>query len=176
MTETYYPPGGFYFTVAVLGSGSALAMACGNDASFQEVSGIEARTNTEDVTEGGENRFVHRLPKPATFSNLVLKRGIVAGDSFLVEWVGQSVGSGLALPIIPQSILVTLLNENGNPLIAWGFINAWPVRSQVAALNASDNRVLIESMELTYNYYDRVNLGGTLSAAVKLAQLTARLM
>ena len=109
MSDTYYPPGGFYFTVSVLGTGTALAVASGVDASFQEVSGIEAKFNTEDVTEGGENRFVHRLPKPASYSNLVLKRGIVSVTSFLVEWVGQTVGSGLSLPIVPQNILVTLL-------------------------------------------------------------------
>jgi phage tail-like protein len=176
MSDTYYPPGGFYFTVSVLGTGTALALASGVDASFQEISGIEAKFDTEDVTEGGENRFVHRLPKPARYSNLVLKRGIVAVDSFFVEWVGQTVGSGLSLPILPQNILVTLLNEEGNPLIAWGFVNAWPIRSQVAPLNASDNKVLIETMELSYNYFDRVNLGGGVSAAIKLAQLTARLI
>lgn len=175
MSDTYYPPAGFYFTVTVLGSATALALASGVDASFQEVSGIEAKFNTEEVTEGGENRFVYRLPKPASYSNLVLKRGIVAVDSFFVEWVGQTVGSGLALPILPQNLLVTLLNEEGNPLIAWGFWNAWPVRSQVAPLNSSDNKVLIETMELAYNYFDRVNLGGAVSAAVKLAQLTAKL-
>jgi phage tail-like protein len=176
VSDTYYPPGGFYFTVAVLGSGAVAAMASGVDASFQEISGIDARFEIEEVTEGGENRFVHRLPKPAKYSNLVLKRGIVAVDSFFVEWVGQTVGSGLSLPILPQNILVTLLNEAGNPLIAWGFVNAWPVRSQIASLNASDGKVLIETMELSYNYFDRVNLGGGASVAVKLAQLTARLV
>jgi phage tail-like protein len=176
MSDTYYPPGGFYFTVTVLGTGTALALASGVDASFQEISGIEGKFNTEDVTEGGENRFVHRLPKPASYSNLVLKRGVVSVDSFLAEWVGQTVGSGLSLPIIPQNILVTLLGEEGSPLVAWGFVNAWPVRSQVAPLNASDNKVLIETMELSYNYFDRVNLGSGASVAIKLAQLTARLV
>ena len=176
MSDTYYPPGGFYFTVSVLGTGTALAVASGVDASFQEVSGIEAKFNTEDVTEGGENRFVHRLPKPASYPNLVLKRGIVSVTSFLVEWVGQTVGSGLSLPIVPQNILVTLLGQGGTPLIAWGFVNAWPIRSQVAPLNASDNKVLIETMELSYNYFDRINLGSPASAAIKLAQLTSRLM
>jgi phage tail-like protein len=176
MSDTYYPPAGFYFTVAVLGSGSALALASGVDASFQEISGIEGKFNTEDVTEGGENRFVHRLPKPASYSNLVLKRGIVSAASFLGEWVGQTVGSGLSLPILPQNILVTLLGETGNPLIAWGFVNAWPVRTQVAPLNASDNKVLIETMELSYNYFDRINLGSGASVAIKLAQFAARLV
>jgi phage tail-like protein len=175
MSDTYYPPGGFYFTVMVIGSGSALALLTDIDSSFQEVSGIEVKFETESVVEGGENRFVHQLPKPAKYSNLVLKRGIVAIDSFLGEWVGQTVGSGLSLPILPQNLLVTLLNEDRLPLIAWGFVNAYPVRSQVAPMNSMENKILIESMELSYNYFDRINLGGAASLAVKLAQFTARM-
>lgn|ERR1700674_3309081 len=175
MSDTYYPPGGFYFTVTVIGAGTALALLTDIDASFQEVSGIDARFDTEDVAEGGENRFVHHLPKPAKYSNLVLKRGIVAIDSFLAEWVGQTVGSGLSLPILPQNVVVTLLNHAGNPLIVWGFVNAYPVRSQVASLSSTENKVLIETLELSYNYFDRLNLGGAASMAVKLAQFTARM-
>jgi phage tail-like protein len=175
MSDPYYPPGGFYFSVTVIGSGSLLAQATDIDASFQEVSGIEAKFEIEEVTEGGENRFVHRLPKPAKYQNLVLKRGIVAIDSFLVEWVGQTVGSGLSLPILPQNLLVTLLDGAGDPLVAWGFANAYPVRSQIAPLNASEGKVLIETLELSYNYFDRLNLGGGASVAIKLAQLAARL-
>jgi phage tail-like protein len=175
MSDTYYPPGGFYFTVAVIGSGAVLAAITDIDASFQEVSGLEARFETEAVEEGGENRFVHQLPKPARYSNLVLRRGIVTIDSFLGEWVGQTVGSGLALPILPQNLLVTLLNPSGMPLAAWGIVNAYPVKSQVAPLNSMDDKVLIESMELAYNYFDRINLGGEASIAVKLAQFTARM-
>ena len=63
MTDEYYPPGAFYFSVQVLGSGTALSVLTGIDASFQEASGIQAEFGVEEVTEGGENRFVHRLPR-----------------------------------------------------------------------------------------------------------------
>jgi len=128
MSEPYYPPPAFRFTVAVLGSATALSLLTSIDASFQEISGIQGEFQTEEVTEGGENRFVHRLPKPAKYPNLVLKRGAVATDSFFAEWVGQTVGSGLSLPILPQNILVTLLDESADPLIAWAFVNASPVK------------------------------------------------
>ncbi|NTX39330.1 phage tail protein [Myxococcus sp. CA033] len=176
MSEPYYPPGAFYFSVSVLGSATLLAAASDLDASFQEISGIEARWDTEDVTEGGENRFTHKLPKAAKYSNLVLKRGVVTRDSFLAEWFGQSVGSGLSLPLLPQNILVLLLNEDGLPLVAWGFINAWPLRWEVSPMSSQENRILTESLELSYNYFERVNLGSPASVAVKLAQLTSRLM
>ena len=175
MSDPYYPPPGFYFTLTVLGSATALSLLTDTDAAFQEISGIEAQSQAEEVTEGGENRFVHRLPKQSKYSNLVLKRGAVTGDSTLIEWAGLTVGSSLTLPILTQNLLVMLLGENSIPLIAWAFVNAYPIKTQIAGLNAQDNKVLIESMEFSYNYFERLNLGGGLSAAVKVASLVARI-
>jgi phage tail-like protein len=174
MSEDYYPPGAFYFSVSILGSATPLALLTSIDASFQEVRGIESRFDVEEVTEGGENRFVHRLPRAAKYSNLVLKRGVVTKDSFIAEWVGLTVGASLSLPIIPQNILLTLLNSEGTPITAWLFINAYPVRWEVGAMNSQENQLLTETLEFSYNYFERFNLGSPASAAVKLAQLATR--
>ena len=45
------------------------------EAAFREVSGIGPEIEVEAVSEGGENRFVHQLPKGAKYPRLVLKRG-----------------------------------------------------------------------------------------------------
>jgi phage tail-like protein len=174
MSDVYYPPPGFHFRVTVLGVGALMAELTGVDASFQEVSGIESKWETEDVAEGGENRFVHRLPRPASYSNLVLKRGLVYRDSFFAEWVGQTIGSGLSLPIVTQNLLVTLLNEKANPIVAWVFVNAWPVRWEVAGLDSMRNEVATESLEFSYNYFERLNLGGAVSALLKLGSLALK--
>lgn len=175
MSDDYYPPGGFYFTVKLIGSATPLAMLTDIDASFQEVSGIQAEFDFEEIVEGGENRFKHRLPLPAKYPNLVLKRGIVTKDSFLSEWFGLSVGAGMSLPIITQNVLVALLNDNGMPTIAWGFVNAYPIRWEVGPFQSMENKVLIETLELSYNYFERINLGSGASVAVKMAQFAARL-
>jgi phage tail-like protein len=174
MSETYYPPPGFYFRVTVLGAGAAVAELTGVDASFREVSGIDVRFDTEEVTEGGENRFVHRLPQAARYSDLVLKRGIVTRDSFFAEWVGATIGSSLSLPILPQNLLVTLQDADGWPVVAWAFVNCWPLRWETAPMDSMSNEVLTESMEFSYNYFERLTLGGGLSAGVKLGQLALR--
>ena len=110
MPGEYYPPPGFYFTVLTPAS-----LLTSVDSSFQEVSGIEADFNVEEVAEGGENRFAHRLPRPARYPNLVLKRGVVTKGSALAEWVGGAIGSNLATPITPQPIVLQLLNRRGRP-------------------------------------------------------------
>jgi hypothetical protein len=69
MSDTYYPPPSFYFSVSVVGSATPIAMLTKIDASFQEVSGIQAEFQTEEVVEGGENRFAHRLPTHSRYSN-----------------------------------------------------------------------------------------------------------
>ena len=161
MTD-YLPPGGFYFSVAVVGTGTALALASDVDASFQEVSGIQAERNVEEVAEGGENRFVHRLPGVTKYPNLVLKRGIVSEISFLAEWAGQTIGSGLSLPVIPQNLVVALLNEAGLPVVTWGFVNAYPVRWEISSMDSMQNQILTETLEFSYNYFQRVNLGSVL--------------
>ncbi|HEU0054207.1 MAG TPA: phage tail protein [Longimicrobium sp.] len=175
MNDVYYPPPGFHFRVTVLGVGALAAEATGVDASFQEVSGIESRFDVEEVAEGGENRFVHRLPRPARYTDLVLKRGIVTRDSFFAEWVGGTIGSTLALPIVPQTLLVTLLDADAFPVVAWAFVNAWPLRWVTAPMDSMSNEVLTETMEFTYEYFERLTLGGGLSASMKLAQAAARL-
>jgi phage tail-like protein len=75
MSEIYHPLVGFHFTVRVIGSGVVFAAAPEADAAFQEGSGISAQLDVGEVEEGGENRFVHRLPKHTKYTALVLKRG-----------------------------------------------------------------------------------------------------
>lgn len=153
--EPYYPPGAFYFSVTTMGAG-ATSGGTEIDASFQEVSGIKAEFETQTVVEGGENRFAWRLPKNVKYPNLVLKRGAVAKGSALGDWVVATLGSGLATPIVPKDLMVTLLDSKGTPLIAWTFVRAWPLRWELAALTSTENKVLIETLEFSYNYFNRV--------------------
>ena len=166
MPESYYPPGAFYFTVAIIGSATPAALLTGVDASFQEIRGLSAEFTTEEVVEGGENRFVHRLPKAAKYPNLVLKRGIVTKSSFLADWFSGTIGSNLSLPILPQNLLVSLLGADGMPLISWAVVNAWPLKWDVSGLNSEENKILMETLELSYNYFERITIGSASSIAV----------
>lgn len=159
MTETgYFPPPAFYFTVAVAGRGTALQMLSGADASFQDISGIEAKLETESVSEGGENRFVHQLPTVTKSPNLVLKRGYVTKPSFLSEWAAQTVGSTLNQPILTQTLLVMLLGANRIPVVAWNFDRAWPVRWVTGPFDSQKNEVLTEVLEFSYATVTRMPL------------------
>jgi phage tail-like protein len=160
MPEPYYPPAAFYFSVAVLGSPTSAPPQSAADAAFQEVSGIRVEFSAEELVEGGENRFSHRLPQRSKYPNLVLKRGLVAKNSFLADWVNSTLGSALSTPIVTQNLQVSLLNESGEPLAAWRFTNVYPIRWETAPLSSQESKVLIETLEFSYNFFERVNTNG----------------
>lgn len=145
-----YPPSAFYFKVAF---SATLGMS---DTSFQDVSGMSAELETEDVVEGGENRYVHRLPKSVKHPKLVLKRGIGKLSSPLVIWCKLVFEGDLILPIIPMPIVVFLLNEKGLPQRCWSFMNAYPVSWEVEEFKSTKNEVAIEKIELSYTYSNRL--------------------
>lgn len=152
---TYYPPPSFHFGVAFIGA-TAGALLSNLDASFQEVSGIQADMEVDTIIEGGENRFAYRLPRSVKYPNLVMKRGVVTMASTLASWVEDTLGSGLATPVEPRDLLVSLLNKDSIPLISWNIVAAYPVKWQLAPLAAMDNSVLVETLELAYNYFNRI--------------------
>jgi phage tail-like protein len=148
--ETYYPPAAFYFRVEF-----GLDGIQDNDSRFQEVSGLETERDVEEVREGGENRFIHKLPKAVKHPNLVLKRGLIF-DSKIIAWINDILSGGFSNPIKPVEIIVTLLNEHNEPAISWKVENAYPIKFEVSDLKTNSNEVAIESIEFAYNRLTKV--------------------
>jgi phage tail-like protein len=140
----YYPPVGFHFKVEVLG-----LLPKDLDMRFTEVSGLSVEMGTEEIAEGGENRFIQKYPVRAKYPELVLKRGLVL-NSAVVDWIRQCIED---FSIQPKNIDIKLLNEEHQPLLTWHVINAYPTKWAASDLNASNNAVMIESMQLFYQYF-----------------------
>jgi phage tail-like protein len=137
---------GFYFELSFPGE----------DAAFQEVSGISKELNVEEVVCGGENRFKYRLPTIATSQNLVLKRAIVPVGSQLITWCSNCIDQGLAVSIKTNDVMLSLLDADGNVLMQWTFYNAYPVKYSVSDFKSQDSELVIETIELAYTYFDIV--------------------
>jgi phage tail-like protein len=139
------PPTAFYFTVRFAGQGADI------DASFQEVSGIGHEMETESFHEGGENRFVHQLPKGVKHPRLTLKRGVAPIESKLVAWCRETLEGGLGVTVKPASdVEVSLLDGEGGVLRQWTFTNVFPVHWTVDAFVSTKNELAIEKIELAY--------------------------
>lgn len=144
----YYPPVGFHFRVEFTLDGVQ-----DGDVRFQEVTGLSAELGIEEVVEGGENRFAHRLPTRAKYSNLILKRGLLT-DSRLIDWCIDAIENFV---IEPTTVDVILLNENHEPVSeSYSFVRAWPVKWAVSDFKAQENSIVVETLELAYNYFTRI--------------------
>lgn len=140
----YYPPVGFHFRVEVLG-----LPPNENDARFTEVGGLSMEMGTEEVAEGGQNRFVQKYPTRAKYPELVLKRGLLV-SSEIVGWVRGCIEE---FDIQPKNLDVMLLDEEHQPLLTWHVVNAYPTKWAASDLNASSNAVVVETMQLYYQYF-----------------------
>jgi phage tail-like protein len=145
LEESRYPPTGFHFRVEFKFSDQRAK----SEINFQEVAGLNKEMTTEEFTEGGENRFVYRFPKGTKYSNLVLKRGMKP-DSKVIDWVRNAIDN---FDFQPVDITVTLLNPDHNPLVAWEFVKCWPLKWATSDLKAQENAIVIETLELNYNFY-----------------------
>ncbi len=139
----YYPPVGFHFKVEFVGIGND------NDVRFQSVSGLNIEFDTEAFKEGGENRFEHTLPVRTKYPDLSLKRGMLT-DSKVIDWCLNTFQNRVFKPV---HINIILLNEEHQPLKTWNVYNAWPKKWSVSDLNAQDNSIVIETLDISYNYF-----------------------
>lgn len=125
------------------------------DASFQEVSGIGPELETESLQEGGENRFVHQLPKAMKHPRLTLRRGIAPFNSPLLAWCRKTLEAGLTQAIEPKLLHVMLLDAENNALHSWSFANAYPVSWSVEGFESTKNELAVEKIEIAYAFSKR---------------------
>jgi phage tail-like protein len=144
----FYPPVGFHFLVEFSGLEAEEA-----DIRFQSVAGLTVNLDTEDVSEGGENRFKHKLPLRTSYPNLTLKRGVVVGSA-LITWCRDALENFI---FEPKDLTIKLLNEQHEPLQTWNIVHAYPVKWAVDDFNAQESKLVLETLELNYHYFNTIN-------------------
>ena len=146
----FYPPVGFHFKVEILGIDPD-----DNDVRFADVGGLTAEMTTQEIAEGGQNRFLQKFPVRAKHPELVLKRGMFT-NSKVTQWIRQCIED---FDIEPHNIDVMLLNEEHEPLMTWHVITAYPVKWVVSDLSANNNSVVVETLQFFYQYFSVDNNG-----------------
>lgn len=142
--DSYYPPQSFYFSVSIGGS----------EMTFKEASGFDVETEIEEIAEGGQNNYKHRVPGRTKYANLILKRGTAIQDSDILDWVSDSLQGGHSRRIKTKTVQVSLLDEKtGNPLMTWSFNRAFPIKWKVSDMNAEESAISIETVEFAFQDY-----------------------
>jgi phage tail-like protein len=140
----YDPPAAFHFRAEFDVPG-----ATDRDIRFREVAGLTMELEELSYAEGGENRFSHRLPVRGRYPDLVLKRGLLL-DSGLKDWIVDAVQN---LVIQPATVWVTLLDAAHEPLRTYTVLGCWPKKWVVSDFNAETSQIVVESLELAYQYF-----------------------
>lgn len=146
MPALIYPPVGFHFVVTF----NLPGIPSPQDARFMEVSGLNVEMEMESFKEGGQNRFTHQLPVRSKYDDLTLKRGMIQG-SLLRDWCRDAFDSFV---FSPADLLIFLLDENHAPIYNWKVVGAIPKKWQVSNFNAGDNAIVVETLILSYKYFE----------------------
>lgn len=149
MTD-YYPPLGFHYKVEFSISKES------NDVRFQTLSGLTVEYDVEEYREGGENRFVHKLPVRTKFTDLVLKRGMLTGPNVIagnsvVTWCLAAFRDRI---FVAADVTVLLLNEKSEQVRVWKVAHAVPKKWSVSDFNSGESALVIETLELSYRYFE----------------------
>jgi phage tail-like protein len=159
MAEYNYVPA-FSFTLSFMGNLPKEFEHTDQVFRFQDVSGLKLEMKTENVEEGGVNNYVHKLPQRAEYGPLVLKRALGAAPSLISKWAEEAIihfNFYLLDVVVSMCKLVPgdKMKKEGDrlePVKTWVFYGAYPTKLELSPLNANENKLVIETLELAYRY------------------------
>ena len=114
-------------------------------AGFQECSGLDSTQDPIEYREGNEGLTVRKLPGLNTYSNIVLKWGVI-DDTELWDW-RQQVMEG---SIERKNGSIVLLDDIGEEKARWNFREGWPTKWTGTTFNATGTDVAVETLEIAH--------------------------
>jgi len=118
-------------------------------AGFTECTGLQVETDVFQYKEGGLNDYTHKLAGRSSFSNVVLKWGIV-DDQALWSWY-QDVIRG---KIQRKNLSIILYDSEQSEVKRWNLREAYPVKWIGPSFNAGQQQVGIETLEIAYHGFE----------------------
>jgi phage tail-like protein len=132
-------------SLGAIGSAALSAITDVAAGGFSECTGIEMSLKVEDYNEGGRNGTVLKFPTRVSWSNLTFKKGVGAGTT-LWDWhYGFVEGRGRR-----RDGVIVLLTPLRVPNNIWYFRRGLPLKYSGPSLNATQNNVAIESIEIAH--------------------------
>jgi phage tail-like protein len=123
---------------------------------FQEVTGLGASLDVLAYAEGGRNDSVHQLPVRHSWNRLTLKRGVTR-DAGLWSWYLAGLADCLGAR---RDGAVVLLAPDGTPAMSWAFRAGLAAKWTGPDLNAEQNAVAVESLEIAHEGLTKVSQDG----------------
>lgn len=136
--DNVWPLPKFYFTVQ---------LGDDNTVSFQEVDGLESETQSIEYRHGNSPIFYPiKMPGLGRVGNVTMRKGIFVNDDKFWQWYDEIKMNTIAR----RTLVVSLLDEEGNPKMTWTLNNAWPTKITGTDLKSEGNEVAVESIEIAF--------------------------
>jgi phage tail-like protein len=131
---------------------------------FTNISGLSINTQSIGYREGGYNTTLHQIPGMTTFSPVSFQRGTLFGEDQAIKWMrglfAAAAGDGIAVTPDASSfrcnvniwVLDHPIADQGENAFKMRFKihNAWISSLSYSDLNATDNQILFETMQLVH--------------------------
>jgi phage tail-like protein len=136
------PYGAYNFLVTVTGVSDDGTAVKG---SFSEISGLEVELSPIDYRTGSDPLVMRKEPGIPKYTNITGKWG-VTGDLGFWNWIL----AGLSGKILRADGSVVLLDENRQEVMRWNFRRGWPCKYTGPGLNAANNEIAMETLEICH--------------------------
>lgn len=135
--DKVWPLPKFYFMVKI----------ADQEVPFQEVSGLDIEAQVIEYRHGNSPEFSNiKMPGIKRSSNVTLKKGVFKGDNSFWDWFNR-----IKLNTIERkTVVISLLDEKGEPAMTWTLKNAWPTRITGTDMKSDGNEVAVETLELSH--------------------------
>lgn len=127
---------------------------------FREVNGLSAEIEVQEVREGGQNDWVHKLPGRIKYSDVTLKRGMTLDNgmyNWLSEWTGVNY-ERFGMLVRRQTVAITLKSSSGSRLRTWVLTDAFPTKWTGPQLSIENDSFLYEEIVLCHQGMYSTNL------------------
>ncbi len=120
--------------------------------SFTKIAGLESSYSVEEVKEGGENGYVHKLLGRANHKTVTVTRPIDSSSSELAVWFsGFQVGLSKGIQFMPLTAVIAAYNRDGESVAEWTLGGVIPIRYTGPTFEAGGNQVLTETLEFAHS-------------------------
>lgn len=117
------------------------------EVAFQEVSGLDIEAQIIEYRHGNSKEFsTIKMPGIKKTGNVTLKKGVFVKDNSFWDWFSQINMN----TIERKTVVISLLDEGGNPTMVWTLNNAWPTKITGTDMKSDGNEVAVETIEVAH--------------------------
>ena len=120
-------------------------------AAFTECSLPNLQVETEEIKEGGQNTYTHKLPVRVNAGNITLRRGITKNDA-LLKWYLQVLKGDMKNAT--RTVSIVIYDSMARRVATWTFYGAYPVKWSGPTLKSDEAAAAIEEIEFAHHGFE----------------------